>query len=366
MKKTIGLCMIVKNESHVIERCLDSVKPLIDFAVICDTGSTDHTEGLIGIWLAQNKIPGSVYHHDWIDFATNRSQSLQEMQCKKNIDYVLVMDADDVLHLPKDFDVSAFKDSLTADAYMVPIKTGNLAYSRAQLFRNDKPFYYRGVVHEFLDCREPFTKADLNIQGFCIQPIQDGARCQSGDKFVKDAELLKQSLKTETDPFMRSRYTFYLANTLRDLGDNWEASGYYQKRAEMGGWVEEVYYSLWQKAVIEPTIDNFMKAHEVCPHRDEALHGAAKAARLLNQYQHAYILSKHGLTIPQPASALFSEPWIYQWGMLDEFSISAYYCGQYQESMVACQRLLNEGHLPIHEYVRVQQNLAFAIAKIDQ
>ena len=32
--KTISLCMIVKNESHVIERCLDSVKGLIDYVFI--------------------------------------------------------------------------------------------------------------------------------------------------------------------------------------------------------------------------------------------------------------------------------------------------------------------------------------------
>ena len=38
--KTINLCMIVKNEAHVIERCLASVLPLIDKWSIVDTGST--------------------------------------------------------------------------------------------------------------------------------------------------------------------------------------------------------------------------------------------------------------------------------------------------------------------------------------
>ena len=39
--------MIVKNESAVIKRCLDSVKEIIDYWVIIDTGSTDDTKEII-------------------------------------------------------------------------------------------------------------------------------------------------------------------------------------------------------------------------------------------------------------------------------------------------------------------------------
>ena len=39
--------MIVKNESRIIKRCLDSVLPLIDSYCIIDTGSTDGTQQII-------------------------------------------------------------------------------------------------------------------------------------------------------------------------------------------------------------------------------------------------------------------------------------------------------------------------------
>ena len=39
--------MIVKNESKIIERCLNSVKNIIDCYSIVDTGSTDNTKELI-------------------------------------------------------------------------------------------------------------------------------------------------------------------------------------------------------------------------------------------------------------------------------------------------------------------------------
>ena len=43
-KNKICLCMIVKNESKVIKRCLDSVMPIITAYCIVDTGSTDGTQ----------------------------------------------------------------------------------------------------------------------------------------------------------------------------------------------------------------------------------------------------------------------------------------------------------------------------------
>ena len=43
----ICLTMIVRNESHIIERCLNSVKGIVDCVAICDTGSTDNTVAII-------------------------------------------------------------------------------------------------------------------------------------------------------------------------------------------------------------------------------------------------------------------------------------------------------------------------------
>jgi glycosyltransferase involved in cell wall biosynthesis len=45
-RKSVCLNMIVKDEAHVIRRCLGSVRPLIDSWVIVDTGSSDGTQSL--------------------------------------------------------------------------------------------------------------------------------------------------------------------------------------------------------------------------------------------------------------------------------------------------------------------------------
>ena len=49
---SVALCMIVRNEEPIVERCLESVAELIDAWVICDTGSHDRTPELIRSALA--------------------------------------------------------------------------------------------------------------------------------------------------------------------------------------------------------------------------------------------------------------------------------------------------------------------------
>ena len=65
--------MIVKNEKDVIVRCLESVKPVIDYWVIVDTGSTDGTQKIIKKELKD--IPGELYERPWKNFGENRSEA---------------------------------------------------------------------------------------------------------------------------------------------------------------------------------------------------------------------------------------------------------------------------------------------------
>ena len=55
---TLCLNMIVKNESKVIIRALESVVNIIDCFVICDTGSTDNTVQLIKDFFSAHNISG--------------------------------------------------------------------------------------------------------------------------------------------------------------------------------------------------------------------------------------------------------------------------------------------------------------------
>ena len=91
--KTVTLCMIVKNESHIIKDCLQSMLPYIDRYDITDTGSTDGTPELIKEFMDEHGVPGEVYLSDWKGFGKSRSESLINAEGKAT--YAWMIDADD-------------------------------------------------------------------------------------------------------------------------------------------------------------------------------------------------------------------------------------------------------------------------------
>src|SRR5471030_2049649 len=114
---TIALCMICRNEAAIIERCLESVRCLIDYVLIVDTGSTDGTQAVIRRWLEKTGIPGDVLDEPWRDFAYNRTFALAKLREKSAVDYSLMIDADQVVEFDEGFDVEKFKAGLGCDLY---------------------------------------------------------------------------------------------------------------------------------------------------------------------------------------------------------------------------------------------------------
>lgn len=368
--KTIGLCMIVKNEAPVILRCLASVRPLLDYALIEDTGSTDGTQEIIRGYLEREGLAGEVYNKPWSDFATNRSSALAALRKRLNIDYALIMDADDVLEIAPDFDVRSFKLNLSADLYHFWCRLGPVTYHRPQLCRNALPFYYRGVLHEFLEAPPQCTAVD--VSGLTIVCGTDGSRSQAAEKYIRDADLLERALATETDPLLISRYTFYLAQSFRDHGNLDQALAHYLQRAELGFWEEERFISLHEAAKLKAllglpdseVVGLFLAAYELCPGRAESLHGAMRFCRNRGKYHQGYLIGKHAITLSRPAAGLFLEEWIYQYGLFDEFAVLAFWSGHYDDCRDYAARLLREGQLPAMERPRVAANLEFAQQQI--
>lgn len=369
--KTLTLCMIVKNEAHVIERCLASVLPVIDYWVIVDTGSTDGTQQKIQDFFDRNGIDGQIHNRPWVDFGHNRSEALELAQ-KTDTDYALMIDADEILVFDPGFDPVAFKNSLTADLYNIFAQFGQTRYHRPQLTSNKKRFYYRGVLHEYVDCHDPIATRDF-ARGFMNTPIQDGARSSDPQKYAKDAAKFEESLasgKVEEKDF--NRYHFYMAQSYRD-SQQWEkALAAYLKRADLGGWNEEVFYSLYQAGrimeILEKPVDNiiqvYFKAYQTAPWRAESLWAAARLCRAFSRFDQGYRFAKQGLKIRYPEGALFVGQGIYEWALLDEFAIAAYWTGHYRESRIASIQLLKDGKFPPDQKDRIEANMKFASESI--
>jgi hypothetical protein len=233
---------------------------------------------------------------------------------------------------------------------------------------NKKRFYYRGVLHEYVDCHDPIGTRDF-ARGFMNTPIQDGARSSDPEKYKKDAEKFEAALatgKVEEKDF--NRYHFYLAQSYRD-SQQWEpALAAYLKRADLGGWNEEVFYSLYQAGrimeILEKPVDNiiqvYFKAYQVAPWRGESLWAAARLCRAFSRFDQGYRFAKQGLKVRYPEGALFVGQGIYEWAMLDEFAIAAFWTGHYRESRIASIQLLQQGKFPPDQKERIEANLKFA------
>jgi len=366
-KKKISLCMIVKNESKVIERCLASILPVIDYWVIVDTGSTDGTQDKIKKFFDNVGIPGELHERTWKNFGHNRSEALELAYANKDIDYCLMIDSDEVLVFDPGFDPDKFKDSLTADLYNVFAFYGNTRYHRPQLTSNKLRYYYRGVLHEYVDCHDEIKTRDF-AKGFTNTPIQDGARSQNPTKYADDAKAFEEALKGEVDPKDFNRYHFYLAQSYRD-SQQWEKSlEAYLKRASLGGWNEEVFYSLFQvgrireilKHSIDDIVASYFQAFQAAPWRAESLWAAARVCRLSGRFDQAYRFAKQAAKIKYPEGALFVAQPVYDWMILDEYSIASYWTENYREASAASMRLLQENRFPPDQKERLEANLKFA------
>ena len=230
--------MIVKNEKEVITRCLASVKPIIDYWVIVDTGSTDGTQDIIREFMKD--VPGELHERPWKNFEHNRNEALELAKGKS--DYALIMDADDILEFEPTFKLP----KLTAGSYRLWIRYGGTSYQRHHIVNLGLSWKWAGVLHEALNCADPYSSEVMD--GVKIIVGTDGARSRDPKKYEKDIAVLEEALKNDPE---NTRYMFYLAQSCRDAGVYDSAIEWYKKRISKGGWEEEVYWSMLQIGIMQ-------------------------------------------------------------------------------------------------------------------
>ena len=362
-EQTLCLNMIVKDEAHIIRRCLDSVKGIIDYWVIVDTGSTDGTQKIIRTHMRD--IPGELYEREWKNWGESRSEALD--LAKNKGDYILFMDADDILEFAQGFQMP----ELSADLYNMWRGTRDFSYLKPQIVRGDLPWKWVGVTHEYLGCDQDHTTALLD--GVHYTSIDDGATRKQGiEKFLKNVRLLEEGLKKEPS---NSRYMFYLAESYRDSKEKGKALECFQKRVNMGGWDEEVFCSKLQIGHMlrdlglpsNIAIEAYKDAFAFRPHRAEPIYYMAEMYNRQENYEKAYGILKTRDFIPkqEEKDSLFNEDWIENYGLLFQMSICAYYVGHYEEALRACDQLLEKDDLPEGWREMAEKNRIFPLAKLE-
>jgi glycosyltransferase involved in cell wall biosynthesis len=360
MKKTVTLSMIVKNESHIILECLNSIYKYIDHWVIVDTGSTDNTKELIQNFFKEKNIPGELHERPWVNFGHNRSEALS--LCDGKADYMWMIDADD--YVDGEF---KYPQNMDADGYAIRMGGPSFSWWRTQIYKTGQGWKYEGVLHEYAVCTGKQNSTIGKIEGnYYIVARTVGGRnvgVSAIEKYSKDAQILEEALQKEPT---NSRYQFYLGQSYFD-SQQWEKSiEAYMKRAEMGGWVEEIFYSLLRVGVAKAMLNKpweeiqqaFLECYNVRPNRAEPLYHIARIYRMNNKLGLAYLFAKMAMQIPYPTEdILFVVDEIYSFGAMDEFSAVAFYAGDIQTGYNVTKKLLDENRIPQEHMERVKNNL---------
>jgi glycosyltransferase involved in cell wall biosynthesis len=332
----VCLNMIVKNESAVIRRCLDSVKGLIDYWVIADTGSSDGTEEIVKETLQD--IPGELYLRPWVDFAQNRNEVLSYSKGKG--DFVLFIDADERLILSPTFKLPV----LNKDHYFIQVmQPDGSSYHRVFLIKNSLPWQWKGVLHEEILSAE--AKSVGVIEGAVNYSVaEEGNRAKDPMKFLKDAAVLEKALEKEPD---NTRYLFYLALSYGNALDFEKALKYHEKRASLGGDEEEIFFSLFCLANAQENLgypsdtvaESYIKAYRYRPSRAEPLYALAYLYSRTGNALFAYLLSQFALSIPEPQESHFVLHYVYDYALLLQFADASLALGRIQEARKAYEQL---------------------------
>lgn len=356
-RKTVCLNMIVKNEKDVIERCLSSVKHLIDYWVIYDTGSTDGTQDIIKIFLKD--VPGELHESPWVDFAHNRNEALAA--AKNKADYLLLIDADEIWEYSKDF-VLPYLDK---DFYYVTVRQLQAAdVKRVALVNNHLDWSWQGILHEVIT--SPQVKSYAVLKGainICNSAV--GARSKDPKKYLNDALVLKKALKKEPN---NSRYAFFLAQSYLNAQEYELALKHFKERIAMeSSDVQENYLSIYNMAMTQEklnqddaALETYFKAFKYRPTRAEPLFRCAVIYRKQGNYLLGYLLSKFALSIPYPADDVCVEYMTYDYALLIEFANCTLLLGRFHEGYQACLQLFANPNLPQDIKPHVVANLELA------
>lgn len=161
---TVSLCMIVKNEERILQRCLDSLAGLMDEIIIVDTGSTDATKQIAA------KYTNQVYDFVWVnDFSAARNFAFSKAQ----MEYIYSADADEVLDEKNRAAFWQLKQTLLPEIEIVQMYYANqLSHGtiynydrelRPKLFKRNRTFQWQGAIHEQIGITPVIYDSEIEI-----------------------------------------------------------------------------------------------------------------------------------------------------------------------------------------------------------
>ena len=374
----VTLCMIVKDETHIIQECLRSMAKYVDRYDITDTGSTDGTQDLIKATMDELGVPGTVHQSEWKGFGPSRTESLRNAETS-DAEYAWMIDADD--YITGNF---KYPTNMKCDSYSLRLGRPEFMWWRNQIFKLRIGWEYTGVLHEYAHCpskpKEEVILEKLHGDYFVVARTEGNRNVgiTPKEKYTRDAETLLSALTNPDDPHYaptNERYQFYLAQSYFDSQQFEKSFEAYEKRFNMGGWEEECFYSMFRMAMLAGMMEKpfgevcelLRQCYEYRPIRAEPLVELSRLYRMNNRPRTAYLYAKAAAELTIPAQdILFVSEDCYNWRSLDEVSATAFFMFRFEEGYNATRKLLQENKMPASELERIKGNMVHYEGKMKE
>lgn len=368
MKKlTLAFATMCKNEEHIIEKTLNAIAPYVDYIVVSDTGSTDKTLDIVKNFLENTKIPGEIFEDKWEGFDKNKTLMMQHVFNKT--DYVLHLDADDILSGNFEFNI----DNNQYDAYLMTLRREAQTFKAITIYNNKLTWKFCGVAHTGLKCIEKkhFSIGDLSDKGYIIADAL-GSRIFDPKKYLNDAEKLeKQFWDTLIDDpdDLNYRSVFYTAQSYFDYGSIYNDNTYIQKALQWysiytklsNTWCEELFEAQLRiaRCLIIINADfakikhQFDKCILVFSDRAEPYFYFGNYCNQKNQHSLAYeyLIKAKNMCLESARSKyiLFVNNYCYGKYVNDELSVACYWTGKYQEGLKYLLEIIDDPEFSHHK-----------------
>ncbi len=205
---TISLCMIVRDEESVLGRCLECVKNIADEIIVVDTGSKDKTKEVASLYTDK------VYDFEWVDdFSAARNFSFS----KAEKDYIMWLDADDVIDSENQRKLKELKSTLEPSADIVMMKynvafddNGNptFSYYRERLMKRSRHFLWKGAIHEVITPSGNIKYCDIEVLHKKLKVNDPNRNLRIFERLLNDGKVLdtRQKYYYARELYFHERY----------------------------------------------------------------------------------------------------------------------------------------------------------------